>query len=132
MKLTFDVTKCDKLFDMLLQNKVIWLSKGHIVPPPRQAVMGKYFKWHGTFSHNTNDCNYFCRLVQSALNDDRLTLGDGQKMRLDTNPFPANVNMIDFEGKKVLVHPEQAHNTKGKSVVMSDESKVRMLKPPNP
>jgi hypothetical protein len=53
-------------------------------------------------------------------------------MRLDTDLFPANVNMIDFEGKKVLVHPEQAHNTKGKSVVMSDESKVRMLKPPNP
>jgi hypothetical protein len=61
MKFTFHVTKCDKLFHVLLQNKVIRSSEGHIVPPPRQAVKGKYCKWHGTFSHNTNDCNYFHR-----------------------------------------------------------------------
>jgi hypothetical protein len=53
-------------------------------------------------------------------------------MRLDTKPFPANVNVVDFEGKKVLVHPEHANTTKGKSVVMSDEPRVRMLKPCNP
>jgi hypothetical protein len=41
MKFTFDVTKCDKLFDMLLQNNVIWLSEGHVVPPPGQAMKGK-------------------------------------------------------------------------------------------
>jgi hypothetical protein len=29
------VTKCDELFDMLLQNKVIQLSEGHMVLPPR-------------------------------------------------------------------------------------------------
>jgi hypothetical protein len=61
MKFTFDVTKCDRLFDVLLQNKVIRLSEGHMVLPPRQAIKGKYCKWHGTFSHNTNDCNYFRR-----------------------------------------------------------------------
>jgi hypothetical protein len=33
VKFTFNVTKCDKLFDVLLQNKVIRLSKGHVVPP---------------------------------------------------------------------------------------------------
>jgi hypothetical protein len=77
MKFTFDMTKCDKLFDVLHQNKVIWLSEGHVVPPPGQAVNGKYCKWNGTFSHSTNDCNYFHRQVQSALNDGRLTLGDG-------------------------------------------------------
>jgi hypothetical protein len=106
MKFTFDVTKCDKLFDVLLHNKVIRLSEGHVVPPPGQAVKGKYCKSHGMFSHNTSDCNYFCQQVQSTLNDGRLTLGDGQKMRLDTDPFPTNVNVINFEGKKVLVCPE--------------------------
>jgi hypothetical protein len=77
-------------------------------------VKGKYCKWHDTFSHNTNDYNYFHRQVQSALNDGRLTLGDEQKMRLDTDPFLANVNVIDFEGKKVLVRPSQADTMKGK------------------
>jgi hypothetical protein len=40
--------------------------------------------------------------------------------------------VIDFEGKKVLVHPSQANTTKGKCVVMSDEPRVKMLKPRNP
>jgi hypothetical protein len=52
--------------------------------------------------------------VQSALNNGRLTLGDGYRMKLDTDPFPAIVNMINFEEVKVLVHPDQADSTRGK------------------
>jgi hypothetical protein len=58
VKFTFHVSKCNKLFDVLLQNKVICLSEGHVVPPPGQVAKGKYCKWHGTFSHTTNECNY--------------------------------------------------------------------------
>jgi hypothetical protein len=36
MKFTFDVSKCDKLFDMLLQNKVIRLKGGHVIPTVEQ------------------------------------------------------------------------------------------------
>jgi hypothetical protein len=59
MKYTFDVSMCDKLFDVLLQNKITHLSEGHVVPPASQLVKGKYCKWHGTFSHTTNECHYF-------------------------------------------------------------------------
>jgi hypothetical protein len=38
-------------------------------------------------------------------------LGDGHHMKLDTDPFPANVNTINFDEVKVLVHPEQADST---------------------
>jgi hypothetical protein len=106
VKFTFDVTKCDKLFDVLLQNKVIRLSENHVVPSVAQLAKGKYCKWHETFSHTTNKCNYFHRQVQAVLNDGRLTLGDGHHMKLDTDPFPANVNTVNFEEVKVLVHPE--------------------------
>jgi hypothetical protein len=61
MKYTFDVSKCDKLFNVLLQNKIIRLSEGHVVPPVGLAIKGKYCKWHGTFSHTTNESHYFCR-----------------------------------------------------------------------
>jgi predicted double-glycine peptidase len=50
-------------------------------------------------------------------------------MRLDTDPFPANVNMINFEEKRILVHTTQADTMKGKNVIVSDEPRVRMLKP---
>jgi hypothetical protein len=59
IKFIFNVTKCDKLFDILLQNKFIRLSEGHTIPPQEQLAKGKYCKWHGTFLHNTNKCNYF-------------------------------------------------------------------------
>jgi hypothetical protein len=44
MKFTFDVTKCDQLFDVLLQNKVIRLSENHVTPTPAQLVKGEYCK----------------------------------------------------------------------------------------
>jgi hypothetical protein len=87
IKFIFDVSKCDKLFDVLLQNKIVRLSEGHVIPSPGQMAKVKYCKWHDAFSHTTNECNYFRRQVQSVLNDGRLTLGDGHKMKLDTDPF---------------------------------------------
>jgi hypothetical protein len=50
-------------------------------------------------------------------------------MRLDTEPFPANVNVIDFEGKKILVRASKADSTRGKDVVVSDELRPGMMKP---
>jgi hypothetical protein len=47
--LTFDVIKCDKLFDVLLHNKVICLSEGDVILPLAQIVIDKYCKWHGTY-----------------------------------------------------------------------------------
>jgi hypothetical protein len=66
---------------------------------------------HDSYSHTTNECNYFRQQVQSALNDGRLMLGDGNKMKLDVDPFP--VNTIGFEGNMILVHSDQVEMTKG-------------------
>jgi hypothetical protein len=125
------VTKCDKLFIVLLQNNIIRLSELYVLPSPGQAAKGKYYKWHNTLSHNTNDCNYFHRQVQSALNDCRLTLGDEHKMRLDMDPFLANVNMINFEENKVLVRTSQADTTKGKNDCVG-RTQVKDVEAPEP
>jgi hypothetical protein len=63
------------------------------------------------------------------INDGRLTLGDGGKMKLDMDPFP--VSMVKLMDKKVLVHTDQAETTKGKNVVASDELCNWMIKPHN-
>jgi hypothetical protein len=34
-------------------------------------------------------------------------------MKLDEDPFQANMNTVELEGKKVLVQPSQAESTKG-------------------
>jgi hypothetical protein len=44
VKYTFDVTKCDKLFDVLVKGGVIRLSEGHVVPSVEQLGWRKYCK----------------------------------------------------------------------------------------
>jgi hypothetical protein len=39
------------------------------------------------------------------------------------------MNMVELEGKKVLVWPSQAETTKGKEVVIGEERPSRMIKP---
>jgi hypothetical protein len=43
-------------------------------------------------------------------------------MQVDTEPFP--VNVIDFEGKKVLIRPNTADKGKGKEIVINDTREV--------
>jgi hypothetical protein len=54
-----------------------------------------------------------------VINDGQLTLGDGGKMKLDTNPFP--VSMVELKHKKILMRTDQAKMTKGKNVVVSND-----------
>jgi hypothetical protein len=57
----------------------------------------------------------FQRQIQSAINEGRLKF---QEMQVDTEPFP--VNMIDFEGKRVLIWPSTADKGKGKEIIIGD------------
>jgi hypothetical protein len=93
-------------------------------------VKKTYCKWHDSYTHTTNECNYFQRQVQLAINDGRLTLGDGGKMKLDTDLFP--VGMVELKHRKILVRTDQAETTKGKNMVIFDDLRNRMIKPHNP
>jgi hypothetical protein len=42
-------------------------------------------------------------------------------MKLDKDPFPANMNMVELDGKKVLVQPSQAESAKSKEVIIGEE-----------
>jgi hypothetical protein len=50
-------------------------------------------------------------------------------MKLDKDPFLTNMNLVELDGKKVLVQPSQAESTKGKEVVIGEERRLRMIKP---
>jgi hypothetical protein len=67
VKFTFNVVKCDKIFDELLKNSNI--KSWHTIPPMEEFKRCVYCKWHGSFLHNTNDCNVFCRQIQSLVNE---------------------------------------------------------------
>jgi hypothetical protein len=68
-KFTFNVAKCEKIFDELVKRGNIKLT--HIIPSMYELKRHAYCKWHNSFSHATNDCNVICRQIQSAINEDQ-------------------------------------------------------------
>jgi hypothetical protein len=55
-KFTFDITKTDKIFDLLLQEGQIKLSPNHVIPSADELKKILYCKWHNATSHSTNEC----------------------------------------------------------------------------
>jgi hypothetical protein len=113
VKFTFNVGKCDKIFDELLKNYNIKLS--HTIPSIGELKTCVYCKWHGSFLHNTNDCNIFCRQIQSAVDEGRLRY---QEMKIDRQHVP--VSTLGLVDKKVVVRPYSADKAKGKNIIIGD------------
>jgi GH43 family beta-xylosidase len=67
-----------------------------------------------------------------AINEGQLKFLESSQIKLDKDPFPVNMNMVKFDGKKVLVWPSQAKSTKGKDVIIGEEWPSRMIKPKSP
>ena len=114
MKFTFDVSKCDRIFDELL--RLGHLKITHVIPSLEELKRRAYYKFHNSSSHATNDCNVFRRQVQSAINERRLAFPE---MKIKKAPFP--VHTIDLNNAKVLIRPYQAEGAKGKNVIIGDD-----------
>ncbi len=94
----FDVTKADKIFDLLLREKQIQLSAGHTIPSAEELGKRRYCKWHNSGSHSTNDCKVFRQQIQAAIKEGKIKFDDSKKpMKVDGIPFP--VNMVHTAGR---------------------------------
>jgi hypothetical protein len=58
-----------------------------------------------------------------------LKFAESAQKKLDKDALPVNMNMVDLEGKKVMVRPSQAEMTKGKEVTIGEAWPLRMIKP---
>jgi hypothetical protein len=81
------------------------LSSNHVIPSLEQLKKHAYCKCHNSYSHATNDYNVFCQLVQSIINEGRLKFAESPQMKLDKGPFLVYMNMVELDGKKLLVRP---------------------------
>jgi hypothetical protein len=114
VKFTFNITKCDKIFDELLKHGNIKLS--HIIPSVEQLKGRVYCKWHDSFLHNTNDCAVFRRQIQSAINEGRLRFQ--KEVKIDRPPVP--VTTLEPTSKKTIIRPCAADKSKNKNIVIGD------------
>ena len=113
IKFTFDVSKCDRIFDEL--NKLGYIKLSHTIRPLEELKRRAYCKWHNLFSDATNDCNVFRTQIQSALNEGWLVV---PQMQIDNNPFP--MHTVELQNPKVLIRQSQAESTKEKNVVTGE------------
>jgi hypothetical protein len=60
-KYGFDITKADKIFDLLLSEGQIKLKSYHKILTDQELKNIKYCKWHNATSHDTNECKVFCQ-----------------------------------------------------------------------
>jgi hypothetical protein len=113
LKFTFDVSKCDRIFDELLNLGNIKIS--HTMSPLDEIKQHAYCKFCNSYSHSTNNCNVFRRQIQSSINEGRLML---HEMQVDKQPFP--INTMELQQPKVLVRTHQAEATKSKNVMVGE------------
>ena len=59
----FDITKANKIFDLLLSKGLIKLKPYHKIPLEEELKNMKYCKWHNATSHDTNECRVFCQQI---------------------------------------------------------------------
>nr|ABA92209.1 retrotransposon protein, putative, unclassified [Oryza sativa Japonica Group] len=94
----FDITKADKIFDLLLREKQIQLPAGHTIPSAQELGKRRYCKWHNSGSHSTNDCKVFRQQIHAAIEGGKIKIDDSKRlMKVDGSPFP--VNMVHTAGQ---------------------------------
>jgi hypothetical protein len=64
---TFDVTKCDEIFDLLVKYGQMIVPPGAKVPPLEQRKKQGFCKYHSFLGHKTSQCFLFRDLVQNAI-----------------------------------------------------------------
>jgi len=76
---TSDVTKCDEIFDLLVNEGIIVVPKGLKLPPLKQRQTRGFCKFHGFLGHNTSCCGFFKDSMQNVLDEGRLKFEDKSK-----------------------------------------------------
>ena len=86
---SYDVTKSDEIFDLLVNEGIIVVPKGLEMPPIEQQKRRVFCKFHGYLGHNTSRCFSFRDSVQKTLDEGRLKFGDklNKPMQIDADPF---------------------------------------------
>jgi hypothetical protein len=130
-KLGFDITKADKIFDLLLQQGQIKLSQFHTIPSAEDLKRMKYCKWHNATSHDTNDCKIFRQQIQSAIEQGRLKFETHTKIFRQQIQSAIEEGRIKFEthtkAEKPMKIDQHPFPTNTIEVFSKDTSQVKLL-----
>ncbi|XP_050883426.1 uncharacterized protein LOC127086673 [Lathyrus oleraceus] len=86
---TFDITKCDEIFNLLVTDGKIIVPSGLKTPSLEKRKKRGFCKYHNFLGHKTSQCVLFKDLVHKALKEGRLQFGEKPKalMQVDDDPL---------------------------------------------
>ena len=85
---SFNITKAEQIFDVLLKDKQIVIPDGKKLPSLNELKGQKFCKFYQIRGHITNICVRFRDLIQKAVKEGRLKFEEKEvTMKVDTNPF---------------------------------------------
>jgi len=85
---TFDVIKCDEIFDLLVVDGQITVPNNLKIPPLEQRKKRGFCKYHNSLGHKTSHCVLFRDLVQRGLNKGRLRFRGRAKLQMQVDVDP--------------------------------------------
>ncbi|WJX24020.1 hypothetical protein P8452_13183 [Trifolium repens] len=100
---TFDITKCDEIFDLLVTDGQIMVPKGVKIPPLDMRKKRGYCKYHNFLGHRTSQCVLFRDLVQKALNEGRLKFGEKPKAAKADPESSQNADTLYAEPQAIMM-----------------------------
>ncbi|WJX46260.1 hypothetical protein P8452_33079 [Trifolium repens] len=100
---TFDITKCDEIFDLLVTDGQIVVPKGVKIPPLDMRKKRSYCKYHNFLGHRTSQCVLFRDLVQKALNEGRLKFGEKPKAAKADPESSQNADTLYAEPQAIMM-----------------------------
>ncbi|CAL9001546.1 unnamed protein product, partial [Prunus brigantina] len=80
---TFDLTRAEAIFDLLLIEKKVKLSFGHKIPKPEELKGKSFCKYHNSWSHNTNNCVVLRDVIQKLIDENELQFPEKTAMQVD-------------------------------------------------
>ncbi|XP_058775744.1 uncharacterized protein LOC131650018 [Vicia villosa] len=93
---TFDITKCDEIFDLLETDGKIIVPPGLKNPPLEQEKKIGFCKFHNFLGHKTSQCVLFWDLVQKALMEGRLQFSEKPKLSIQVDVDPMLVGEANY------------------------------------
>ncbi|CAL2238306.1 unnamed protein product [Prunus armeniaca] len=95
---TFDLTRAEAIFDLLLSEKKVNLSFGHKIMKPEELKGKTFCKYHSSWSHNTNNCVVLRDVNQKLIDEKKIQFPEKAAMHVDSKPFPPPViNMVNAQ-----------------------------------
>jgi hypothetical protein len=130
----FDITKADKIFELLLSEGLIKLKPYHKILSEDELKNINYCKCHNATSHDTNECKVFQQQIQMDFVQGRLKFETPRKtMKIDGHPFATNmVDVARDEGSpqaKILTSSsaKRSRAVDPKAQIAADEVKGKVL-----